>query len=193
MRAAPTSLRVTIDLWSEVQRLVDALPLPPPHAAAKQTSSASAVAKRRTGSAYASVRLREEVLQHAAGPPRPAEAPALVGHEHPPIGAVAAHDLAAQVLGAPLDPVGRLPRLDRGRERVRRLEAAGAAAAERQTGTRQGGHCRIRRQIQAVADGDDRVVVELDPRQRRLAERTPVRAVGPLRLPPAPLPLRAVT
>src|SRR3954452_2453145 len=103
MRAAPTSLRVTIDLWSAVQRLVDALPLPPPQAAAKHTSSASAVAKRRTGSAYASEGLREEVLQHASGAARPAEAPALVADEYPAVRAFARHRLAAEVLGAPLD------------------------------------------------------------------------------------------
>src|SRR4051794_12346301 len=171
MRAAPTSLRVMSDLWSAVQLLVAALPLPPPHAAAKQTSSASAVAKRRTRSAYAPERLREEVLQHAARAPRPAESPALVGHEGPPVRAVAAHGLAAQILGAPLDPVLRLGGLDGRRECVRRLEAAGAAAPEREAGTGERGHGdRVRRQVQAVADGDYRVVVDLEARQRGVTE-----------------------
>src|SRR3954466_11717319 len=131
MGAAPTSLRVTIDLWRAVQRLVEALPLSPPQAAAKQTSSASAVTKRRTESAYASERLREEVLQHASRAPRPAKAPALVGDESPAIRTAAADRLAAQVLGAPLDALRRVRRVDRSGEGVRRLEAAGTDAAER--------------------------------------------------------------
>src|SRR4051812_49154123 len=101
MRAAPTSLRVTIDLWSAVHRCVEAVPVPPEHAATRQPSSASAVAKRRTPSAYAPERLGEEVLQDTARASRPAEAPALVGDEHPAVRAGAPGGFAAQVLRAP--------------------------------------------------------------------------------------------
>src|SRR5436190_20351167 len=122
MRAAPTSLRVTIDLWRAVHRFVDALPLPPPQAAAKQTSSASAVAKRLTRSAYAPEGLREEVLENAARAARPAETPALVGDEHPAVRARAWHGLAAQVPGRALRALRGARGFDRSRERMRRLE-----------------------------------------------------------------------